>query len=107
MATTVTPGRTAPLLSATLPLICAVAWAHALVETRRSAKKPSSTRGTRPIQSSSRRDSGLANVGEMLHLRGRFPYALTFVACGSPLLTGHGPIARWGPGVRVAAGRDR
>src|SRR5262245_1045462 len=35
MATTVTPGSTAALESETVPLICAVAWAHAVVAARR------------------------------------------------------------------------
>ena len=35
IATTVTPGSTPPLESATVPLICAVACAHALVDASR------------------------------------------------------------------------
>src|SRR4051812_11820077 len=50
MATTVTPGRTAPLLSATLPLICAVAWAHALVEASRRRTTPTRIPEVRLIQ---------------------------------------------------------
>src|SRR5436190_13231435 len=50
MATIVTPGRTAPLLSATLPLICAVAWAHALVVARSRRSTPTKVPRVRFIQ---------------------------------------------------------
>src|SRR5258705_12983431 len=40
MATTVTPGRMAPLVSATMPLICAVACAHAFEADRSRRTTP-------------------------------------------------------------------
>src|SRR6476646_402674 len=62
MATTVTPGSTAPLESATVPLICAVACAHALVAaSRRTA--PTRTPLKRFIQMPPRRVR-ITNVAE-------------------------------------------
>src|SRR5690242_12077927 len=50
MATTVTPGSTAPLLSATVPLICAVACAHAVVAASRRRITPTRVPHVRFIQ---------------------------------------------------------
>src|SRR5687768_18621790 len=50
MAVTVAPGSTPPLESATVPLICAVAWAHAAVARNRTRTLPSPIRNTRFIQ---------------------------------------------------------
>src|SRR2546425_2978634 len=50
VATTVTPGRTAPLVSTTLPLICAVAWAHAFVAVSRRTNTPTRAPLVRFIQ---------------------------------------------------------
>ena len=48
-AITVTPGSTAPLESATVPLICAVAWAHTCAAQSRTTIRASSGRDMRLI----------------------------------------------------------
>src|SRR5688572_30108805 len=57
MAVTVAPGRTPPLVSVTVPLICAVAWAHATVANTRTRTLPNPIRNTRVIRTLLRRQA--------------------------------------------------
>src|ERR1041384_3003416 len=82
MATIVTPGRAAPLLSATLPLICAVAWAHALVVARSRRSTPTKVPRERFIQ-------GLLNEGSRIrHKYDCWPDALINWRAVYPLSVG-------------------